>query len=291
MANSISLQGLHHRALQEKWAVPHFNFSSLALFHGIVEGALELKAPVLLGTSENERTFVGLKEAVAVAQSMRENGATVFLNADHCHSVESAKEAFDAGYDSIHIDLSQKSFEENLIGTKEVVEYVKSKQPEVQVEGELGYLATDSSKVYKEEIAIPEDSYTKTEEAVQFVQETKVDRLAPAIGTIHGIAANTPRLRFDLAEELRRALPESVALVLHGGSGVTDEEMKRVIEMGFNNIHISTELRVAYTDALRQELKENPEETTPYHYLKESQNAVKELVQEKLKLFGAVNRV
>ena len=90
---------------------------------------------------------------------------------------------------------------------------------------------------------------------------------------------------------MRRELPESVALVLHGGSGVFDEEMKRVIEMGFNNVHISTELRVAYTSALRKELKENPEETTPYHYLKESRNAVKELVQEKLKIFGTLNRV
>lgn len=287
----ITLQDLHIRARKEKWAVPHFNFSSFELLHGIVQGVLESKAPVLLGTSENERKFVGLKEAVAVVRSLRDGGAVVFLNADHCHSVESAKEAFDAGYDSIHIDLSKKSFEENMKGTKQVVEYVKSKRPEVQVEGELGYLVTDSSKIYKEKILISEDSYTKTEEAVKFVQETGVDRLAPAIGTIHGIAVNTPHLKFDLVEELRRELPESVALVLHGGSGVGDEEMKRVIEMGFNNVHISTELRVAYTSALRKELKENPEETTPYHYLKESRNAVKELVQEKLKIFGTLNRV
>lgn len=285
------MQDLHQRAFKEKWAVPHFNFSSLPQLHGIVEGALALKAPVLLGTSENERKFFGLKEAVAIVKSLREKGAVVFLNADHCHSVESAKEAFDVGYDSIHIDLSQKSFEENVKGTKQVVEYIKSKRPEVEIEGELGYLVTSSSKVYKEEIAIPEESYTKTKEAIKFVQETGVDRLAPAVGTIHGIAANIPHLRFDLVEELRKALPDTVALVLHGGSGVGDKEMRRVIEMGCNNVHISTELRVAYTNALRKELKEHPDETTPYHYLKESQNAVKELVQEKLKLFGTANRI
>ena len=272
-------------ARKEKWALPHFNFSTLEQLNAIVEAAQEVRGPVLVGTSESEREFVGILQAVALVKSYREQGIAVFLNADHCHSVASAKEAVDAGYDSVHIDLSKESFEKNLAGTKEVVQYAKSKG--VHVEGELGYLVTDSSKVYKEEISIPEESYTKVKDAISFVKESGVDRLAPAIGTIHGISANTPRLRLNLAKELTDVL--HVSLVLHGGSGVTNEDVKGVIEAGFSNIHVSTELRIAYAKELRDTLQSMPEEIAPYKYLKAPREAVKELVEDKMKLFSAVN--
>ncbi|MDZ4231888.1 MAG: class II fructose-bisphosphate aldolase, partial [Candidatus Pacearchaeota archaeon] len=166
---------------------------------------------------------------------------------------------------------------------------VKKVNPEAEVEGELGYLATDSSRIYAEEVVIPEDSYTKPQEAMEFVRETGVDRLAPAIGTIHGIAANTPKLRFDLAQELRAALP-GITLVLHGGSGVTDEEKERIAKAGFNNIHVSTELRVAFTGALRAALRDNPDEVIPYKYLAPAREATAKVVAHHVKLFGSANR-
>src|SRR5690606_12010814 len=152
----MTLTELHQQAKKEQWAVPHFNFSSLSQLKGILEVAKELRAPVLVGTSEGERDFIGLAQAVALVRSYRETyDIPIFLNADHSKSFETAKAACDAGYDSIHIDVSKKSFEENIAETKRVVEYVKSTRPEVEVEGELGYLATESSKIYKEEIEIP----------------------------------------------------------------------------------------------------------------------------------------
>ncbi|MCP6726739.1 MAG: ketose-bisphosphate aldolase [Patescibacteria group bacterium] len=280
-----TLKDYFTKAQKEKWAVPHFNFSTLEQLNAIVEAAHSVKGPVLVGTSENESKFVGMQQAVALVKSYREQGIAVFLNADHFRSVELAKEAIDAGYDSVNIDLSKESFEKNLVGTKEVVKYAKKKK--VQVEGELGYLVTDSSKIYSEEVAIPEESYTKVPEAVRFVKETGVDRFSPAIGTIHGIAANTPRLRLNLAEQLAEAL--NVSLVLHGGSGVSDDDMKRVIASGFNNIHISTELRIAYGEKLRSTLKNMPEEVAPYKYLKAPREAVGDLVRDKMKLFSASN--
>ena len=280
-----TLRDYFESAQKEGWAVPHFNFSTLEQLNGIVDGASVIKGPVLVGTSESERKFVGIHQAVALIKSFREQGIPVFLNADHCHSVDSAKEAVDAGYDSVHIDLSKESFEKNLSGTKEVVEYAKKKK--VDIEGELGYLVTDSSKVYKEEISIPEESYTKVEDAVLFVKETRIDRLAPAIGTIHGIAQNAPQLRLDLAKELADAL--SVSLVLHGGSGVSDEDMKGVIAVGFSNIHVSTELRVAYAKELRDTLSEMKEEIAPYRYMNNPRKAVASLVEAKMRLFSAVN--
>ncbi|HEA84548.1 MAG TPA: class II fructose-bisphosphate aldolase, partial [Candidatus Wildermuthbacteria bacterium] len=258
---------------------------TLEQLNAIVSAAVYMKGPVLVGTSENESKFVGMLQAVALVKSFQEQGIAVFLNADHFRSVEGAKEAVDAGYDSVNIDLSKESFEKNLKGTKEVVEYAKKKK--VNVEGELGYLVTDSSKVYEEEISIPEESYTKVEEAMQFVKESRVDRFSPAIGTIHGIAANAPSLRLDLAKELSKAL--NVSLVLHGGSGVGEDDMKAVIASGFNNIHVSTELRVAYGNKLRETLKAMPDEIAPYKYLKDPREAVMQLVQDKMKLFSAVD--
>ncbi len=286
-----TLTELHKQALSEQWAVPHFNFSSLAQLHGILDGLREARAPAAIGTSEGEREFVGKKQALYLVRSFREEeGIPVYLNADHSKSVNTALSAFSAGYDSIHADLSKEDFEKNIEGTKKVVDTVKAERPEVEVEGELGYFVTDSSRVYDKVIDIPEESYTQPEQAVEFVEKTGVDRFAPVVGNLHGIAANEPKIKFDLVKQLREALP-SVTFVLHGGSGIGDEDMKKLVEMGFNNIHVSTELRMAYTDALRKELKEKPEEVAPYHYLGGARSAVAEKVKEKLSLFGATNRI
>lgn len=285
-----TLKDLHAKAKKEHWAVPHFNFSSYTQLLGIIEGAKKANAPVLAGTSEGEREFLGIKQCIDIIKSLREsNNIPIFLNADHCHSVESAKIAVDAGYDSVHIDLSKKSFEENLNGTKEVVDYARSKNPKVEIEGELGYLATDSSKIYNEVIDIPEESYTKVEQAILFVRETGIDRFAPAIGNMHGISIRPKTIRFDLIEKLREALPVALTFTLHGGSGTNSADLKRIVEMGFNNVHISTELRVAFTDALKKSFQKNPTETTPYKYLAPARDAVAQIVIEKLKIYNTIN--
>jgi fructose-bisphosphate aldolase, class II len=286
----ITLSELHTKAKSGKWAVPHFNFSSYSQLLGIIKGAKEANAPVLAGTSEGEREYIGMKQAVDLIKSLREsNSIPIFLNADHCHSVESAIKAFDAGYDSINIDLSKKTFEENVKGTREVVDYVKSKNPLAEVEGELGYLATDSSRIYDKVIEIPEDSYTKIDEAILFIKETHVDRFVPAIGNTHGISLKPKEIKFDLIEKLRKALPPSLTLTLHGGSGINSLDLKKIVEMGFNNVHISTELRVAFTNALRKSLQDDLAETTPYKYLSPARDAVANLVQEKLKTYNTIN--
>jgi len=288
----MTLTELHHKAKQEKWAVPHFNFSSLSQLKGILEGAAAMRAPVVVGTSEGERDFIGLTQAVDLVASYRKTyDIPIFLNADHSRSYETAIAASDAGYDSVHIDVSKKSFEENLAETKKVVDYVKNTRPEVEVEGELGYLATESSKIYTETVDIPEDSYTKVEEAVRYVKETGINRFAPAIGNLHGIAANIPKIRFDLIEKLTQALPSELTFVLHGGSGIASEDLKRIVEYGFNNVHISTEIRKSYTEGLRKYLEENKEEISPAKYLEAANDAVIPVVKEKLEIYNTVNVV
>lgn len=286
----MDLKEFFKKAVKEVWALGHFNISNLEQLRAILNAAQSVRAPVHIGTSEGERGFIGLKQAVYLIKAFREEtGLPIFLNADHCKSVASAKEAVDAGYESIHIDLSAKPFEENIKGTKEAVEYAKSKNEDISMEGELGFLRGES-KIQKEAVEIKPEDLTKIEEAKEFVKETGIDRLAPVVGNIHGIAVNEPKLDIERIRQIHQTLPE-IALVLHGGSGIPDSQIKEAIKAGIGNIHINTEIRVAFSAALRQTLAQKPEETTPYKLFPEAMKAVEEKVKEKLTLFNSVNRI
>lgn len=288
---NMILDEILKKAAKEGWAVGHFNISNLEQLRAIMEAGKELRAPIMIGLSEGERKAVGLKEAVALVKAFREEyGIPVFLNPDHSHSVESAKAAFDAGFDSVHIDLSAMPYEENLKGAKEVADYVKSKNPDVSVEGELGYLRGES-KVQKEIIEIKLEDLTEPGQAAEFAQRTGITRFSGAYGNSHGISIGEPALDIERIKAVREALPENVAMVLHGGSGIPDEQIKEAIKAGIANIHVNTEIRVAYTEALRKTLAENPEETAPYKITPAAIEAVKQKVEEKLKLFGSIDKI
>lgn len=288
----MTLKEILRKAQDEKWAVPHFNFSNFEMLKAIVEAAREMRSPVMVGTSEGERNFLGLHEVVMLAKSFRDDtGLPIFLNADHSKSVESAKSAVDAGYDSVHIDLSAFSFEENVRGTKEVVEYARTKDRElrISVEGELGYLRGES-KIQKEKIEVKPEDYTNPVEAREYVEKTGVNRLAIAVGNVHGISPREPKLDMERIRKIRSAVPYEVALVLHAGSGIPDEEIRSAIEAGISNIHISTELRVEFREGLEKSL-EKSEDAAPYKLLEAPLKAVKDVAVEKIKLFGAKDKV
>ncbi len=285
----LTLQEILTQARHEHKAIGHFNISTLEMLRAIAEAAKEAGGvPALIGTSENEAQFLGYRHAVALIQSFREEyKLPFFLNADHHKSVESAKKAIDAGYDSVHIDLSKLPYEENLTGTKEVVEYARASKREISVEGELGYLPTDSSKVFDEAVEINPEDFTKPKQAQEFIKKTGIDRFAPAVGNFHGMSTKMEKkLDFERIRLIRDAMPEEVAFVLHGGSGTSHEQIRQAVQLGMNNVHISTELRVAYTEALRKSLADHPDETTPYKLLPDVVDAVKKVVFQKLVLFG-----
>lgn len=287
----VTLKEVLDQAVRERWAVPHFNIANLEMLKAITEACAERRSPVLIGTSESEREFIGLEQAVALIKSYRdEYGLPFYLNADHTKSVEAAMRAIDAGYDSIHIDLSKKPLEENIKETRAVVEYAKSKNPAISVEGEIGYLVTDSSKVYQSAVEVPPESLAKPEEAVRFVAETGVHRLAPAVGSIHGIALNEPHLDQGLIRKLRELLP-STALVLHGGSGVPHDQVRDAIAGGISNVHISTDLRVAFVETLRKELEAEREEYAPYKIMAPEIEEIKKIVALHIELFGSGGKV
>lgn len=287
----MTLKDFLSQALKERWATGHFNASELDQMRAIVEACKEVGSPAIIGFSEGERKHIGLAEAVALRDVFRkEYGIPVFLNADHTKSVRAAKDAIDAGFDSIHIDLSAEQFEENMRGTKEVVAYARAKGGDINVEGELGYLKGES-KIQNEKIAINPEDYTKPEQAKHFVEETGVDRLAIVVGNIHGISLDEPNLDIARIREIRGRIPETVALVLHAGSGIPDNQIQAAIETGIANIHINTDIRVAFVRELKKNLAEHLDEVAMYKLDISAMNAMRDVIKEKLTLFGAVNRI
>jgi len=278
------------KAQKGKYAVGQFNVSTDEQIRAVVEVAQELKSPVIVGTSEKEREFIGIEQAVALVKTWQEQTCLpIILNADHCKSFGSAKRVIDAGYSGVHFDGSDLDFEKNIKITKQVVEYAKKKNPEILIEGEVGYLR-GSSEVHKEKVEIKKSDLTKPNQAREFVKKTGVDSLALAIGTVHGIDAEVEKLHLDRLEEIQKTIPDTF-LVLHGGSGVSDDDIKRAIELGIVKININTELRVAYAGGLEKEMREHPEEVKPYKILAPSIEAMKKVVGEKIDLFGSIGKI
>lgn len=273
------------KAKKNKYAIGHFNFATADVLRGIVEAARESGASaVMVGTSEGEAGFIGMKEAVALVAALRqEYDFPVFLNADHFKSFEKCKEAIDAGYDSVICDLSELSYEENIAGTKQVVDYARSVSPDISVEGELGYLRGASQ--IQEKIEINSDDFTKPEEVAKFVSQTGVSRMAVVFGNIHGIVTEQEeKLDIEHLKKIVSVAPETF-FVLHGASGLKDDDIGAAIKAGIVNVHFNTELRVAYREGIDKALHEKPDEAAPYKYLAPAVEEVKKVVGEKIKLF------
>ncbi len=273
-----------------KVAIGHFNISDTEQLHAIFNTAKKLNLPIIIGTSEGERDFVGVKQAVALVKSLREeHNYPIFLNADHTYSLERVKEVVDAGYDAVIFDGTKLPFEENIAETKKAVEYARSVDANIIVEGEIGYIGT-SSKVLDElpKGVDPEGAVTTEEEVSRYVKETGVDLAAPAVGNLHGMlkGGKNPMLNIEQIVKLRKA--GGVPIVLHGGSGISDEDFRSAIEAGVSTIHINTEIRIAYREGIEEALKENPDEIAPYRFMKKGAENVAKVVEKRLRLFNNI---
>ncbi len=281
------LRAYIEEAEQNKVAIGHFNISNLEGLWGIFNSARGLNLPVIIGVSEGERQFIGVKQARALVTSLREEfDYPIFLNADHTYSFEDVKEAVDAGFDAVIFDGVKLPLEENIAVTKQCVEYAKSKNADILVEAELGYIGT-SSKLLD---SIPEgagENKTSPAEAQDFVRQTGIDLLAPSVGNIHGIVkGGEPHLDIERIKNIRQSA--GVPLVLHGGSGTTNEDFVQAIEAGISIVHINTEIRLAYRDALKKSLQANPDEVAPYKIMKQAVLDTEKVVTERLKLFNKI---
>ncbi len=276
-------------AESNKVAVGHFNISNLEALWGIFRAAQELKVPVIIGTSEGERDFVGVRQAVALVKSLREEfDFPIFLNADHTYSFDRAKEAIDAGYDAVIFDGTKISVEENIEITKKVVAYAREVNPDILIEAELGNIGHSSKLLSEipEGVEFEDSVLTKPEVAQDFVKKTGIDLLAPAVGNLHGMLTHgkNPAIHTTRIQEIRQSA--GVPLVLHGGSGISDDDFVKAIKSGISIVHINTEIRVAYRDALKKSLQDDPDEIAPYRILKNPLLAVQKAVKERLSLFN-----
>lgn len=284
-----SLKEFIQDAEKEKIAIGHFNISDTEGLWAIFNAARKLNVPVVIGVSEGEREFIGLRQAVVLIKSLREEfNHPIYLNADHTYSFEKVKEAVDAGCDAVIFDGTKLSLEENIEITKKCVDYVKEVEANTLIEGELGYIGSSSKLLDEipEGAQITKDKLTTAEEAKDFVEKTGVDLLAPAVGNLHGMLKNAsnPNLDIERIKEIREAA--GVPLVLHGGSGITDEDFKKAIESGMSTIHVNTAIRVAYKEGIKKSLIDNPDEVAPYRLLKPGVEAMQEVVERNLKLFN-----
>ena len=283
------LRDLLEKAQQSGVAIGHFNISDLVLLKAVFAAAREVNVPVLVGLSEGEREFVGTRQIAAFVRSLREEfDFPIFLNADHTHSIAKGIEAAKAGFDSIVFDLSALPIEENVRQTKEAVEALKAINPSMLVEGEIGDIGT-GSEIHESSPDLSKGLST-AEEAKQFVESTRVDILAPAVGNMHGMLKSMvegetkKRLDIERIAGIKRAA--RVFLTLHGGSGTDDEDLRKAIAAGINIVHINTELRVAWRHGLEHGLAKQPDEVVPYKILPSVVDSVKQVVGSRLQLFN-----
>jgi fructose-bisphosphate aldolase, class II len=284
-----SLRNVLEQAQNDKVAVGHFNVADFLILRAVFASARDLKVPVIVGLSEGERQFFGVRQIAALVQSLRDEfDYPLFLNADHTHTLESAIAAAKAGFDSIVFDLSALPFEENIRQTKAAVETLKAINPAILIEGEIGDIGT-GSEIHD---AAPDLSkgLTTPEEAKQYVDATGVDVLAPAVGNMHGMLQSmvkgTSKKRLDLERIAQIKRATGALITLHGASGTDDSDLRQAIAAGINVIHINTELRVAWRKSLDESLAQRPEEVVPYKILPPVVEAVKGVATSRLKLFN-----
>ncbi|MDP2705800.1 MAG: class II fructose-bisphosphate aldolase [bacterium] len=287
---------------RQKKAVGHFNVACWEQLSAVVAAAKELKQPVIVGVSESEREFWGVKTIATLIKFFRESEKIeIFLNADHTRSLAGAKEAAAAGFDSVTVDFSFLPLTENIKKTKEAAIAARKINPNIIIEGELGNIGDHSNiKSWQKK---PVLNLTTSAEAVEFAKETKADWLAPSVGNLHGvfltrINADLPRINTD---ELRRQSKNpkldikrlieigravNRPMVLHGGSGNTIGDWQKAVQTGAAIVHISTEFRLAWRQNLEKSLKQQSAEIIPYKINQEVIEALKKEIMRYMLIFS-----
>ncbi len=280
---------------KERYAVGAFNFSTIPEMVGIVEGAREVKSPVILMLSLGALKYIGSLELVAYTARgiARQYPEVPFcLHLDHATDLEMIKQAVVAGFTNVMIDASQEPYEDNVRKSKEIADFAHKHSPlglnGCSVEAELGMLAGHEDNIHVSE----EDAgkaYTDPELVADFVEKTGIDALAVAIGTAHGFYKAAPKIRFDLLEEIRRKT--DTALVLHGGTGVPEDDFRKCVAMGMSKINVGTGLKKVYTDAVREAIKSLPEsEYDPRKIVGPGRKAIAAEIASKSELFNCAGK-
>lgn len=261
---------------KSKRAIGAFNLHCMEMFPYIVEGARRANAPVIIQTSQGTAEYLGVDWIVKTAKLFAKD-VDLCLHMDHCKDIDFIHYAIDRGYSSIMYDGSSLDIKTNISNTIKVVEYAR--EFNVSVEGEIGSIGGSEDGVGN----INTVNYTKVEDAIEFVNKTDVDALAVAIGTAHGQYKGEARINFDLLEDIIKEL-DNVGLVLHGGTGVKDENFKRCAKVGMMKFNVGTELNKGYIDNINASFKNAKPTTSLRSLLNEANKAIVKIVEERSRL-------
>lgn len=274
-------------AQRRHYAVGAFNVENMEMMQAVVAAAEAERAPVILQTTPSTLKYAGTATFAAMARAVAEHTRTpVAIHLDHGDSFGLCVKAATDGYTSIMIDGSKLPLEENIALVRQVAEMAACCSGRPAVEAELGRLGGKEDSL---EVKPGEDLYTDPEEAARFVRETGIDSLAVAIGTAHGFYKGEPKLDFDRLAQLQAAVP--VPLVLHGSSGVPDADVQRAVSSGVCKVNFATELRAAYTDAVRHTLAGDSALYDPKKFGAPGRDAVMALVRHRITVCGACGRI
>lgn len=285
----LSTREMLLKAQREGYAVPAFNIHNLETLQVVADTAMEMHSPVIIaGTPSTIEKYAGPDyiEAIAeIAASKTHNKCNIpiAIHLDHFEDVDAIKRDIDIGFKSCMIDASKYEFEKNIEIVKEVVEYAHPR--DAVVEAELGKLGGREDDL---EVSEKDLMYTNPDSAVEFVERTNVDSLAVAIGTAHGLYKGKPKLDFDRLKEIRSKV--KVPLVLHGASDVPDELVKKSISLGICKVNIATDLKIPFASAVKKYFNEHPDESDPRKYMTPGKEAMKQIVEHKIKVCGSENR-
>ena len=276
----VNMNQMLKKAKEEHYAVPHFNINNLEWTKFILEECNELNVPVILGVSEGADKYMGSYLVVAdlvkaLVKSLNIK-IPVCLHLDHGSSLESCISAIDAGFSSVMIDGSRLPLKENIKITKEVVSYAHERG--ISVEAEVGHIGTTEDNMTKEE------TNATLEDCQILYENTNIDALAAALGSVHGFYKKEANLDFETMEIINKSLP--VPVVLHGGTGIPDDKIRMAISKGISKININTELQSVWSKAVRKYLLENEDVYDPRKIISSGEAAMKERISEIVTLFG-----
>ncbi|MBU8881025.1 fructose-bisphosphate aldolase [Bacillus sp. FJAT-29790] len=281
----VSMTEMLNKGKSEGYAVGQFNLNNLEFTQAILQAAEEEKSPVILGVSEGAARYMGgFKTVVKMVEGLLEDykiTVPVAIHLDHGSSFDKCKEAIDAGFTSVMIDASHDPFEENVATTSKVVEYAHSKG--VSVEAELGVVGGQEDDVVADGVI-----YADPKECEELVKRTKIDCLAPALGSVHGPYKGEPNLGFAEMEEIGKITGSP--LVLHGGTGIPTKDIQRAISLGTAKINVNTENQIASAKRVREVLAADSEVYDPRKYLGPAREVIKETVIGKMREFGSSGR-
>lgn len=290
--NTVRARHLMQRSRSQKFAVGAFNIDNQETLIAISKAAQKLRAPVLIEVSHGEVEAIGIENIRDMVDNyIEEYGIEMYINLDHSPTVEDCKRAIDAGFEFIHIDISQANhdapLEEIIAKTKEVVEYAKFTG--AMVEAEERYFM-GSSNVHKEAIDYEEvKKYnTKPDEAVDFVAKTGIDTIAVQIGNLHGLYPVPKQLDLELLQSIRDVIDCQISL--HGGSGTPLHYFEGAAKIGVSKININSDMRYAFRKSLEKVLADNPDEYAVVKLMPEVYGAVQKVVEEKINAFGSAGK-